>query len=60
MGEQRNRESRDQTDSRKIEQCPLWISRLSDQNYDLRAEAECKEFELRFKFNPRFKYGWFH
>ena len=21
--------------------------------------AECKEFERRFKFKPRFKYGWF-
>ena len=23
-------------------------------------EAEFKEFERRFKFKPRFKYGWFH
>ena len=23
-------------------------------------EAEFKEFELRFKFKQRFKYGWFH
>ena len=22
--------------------------------------AEFKEFERRFKFRPRFKYGWFH
>ena len=22
--------------------------------------AEFKEFERRFKFKPRFKYGWFH
>ena len=22
--------------------------------------AEFKEFEQRFKFKPRFKYGWFH
>ena len=22
--------------------------------------AEYKEFERRFKFKPRFKYGWFH
>ena len=22
--------------------------------------AEFKEFELRFKFKQRFKYGWFH
>ena len=22
--------------------------------------AEFKGFELRFKFKPRFKYGWFH
>ena len=27
---------------------------------DPEPEAEFKEFELRFKFNPRFKYGWFH
>ena len=25
-----------------------------------RAVAEFKEFERRFKFKPRFKYGWFH
>jgi len=25
-----------------------------------RPVAEFKEFELRFKFKPRFKYGWFH
>ena len=24
------------------------------------SEAEFKEFERRFKFKPRFKYGWFH
>ena len=23
-------------------------------------EAEFKEFELRLKFKPRLKYGWFH
>jgi len=23
-------------------------------------EAEFKEFERRFKFKPRIKYGWFH
>ena len=23
-------------------------------------EAEFKEFERRFKFKPRLKYGWFH
>ena len=23
-------------------------------------EAEFKEFEPRFKFEPRLKYGWFH
>ena len=22
--------------------------------------AEFEEFERRFKFKPRFKYGWFH
>ena len=22
--------------------------------------AEIKEFKRRFKFKPRFKYGWFH
>ena len=22
--------------------------------------AEFKEFDRRFKFKPRFKYGWFH
>ena len=26
----------------------------------VRAVAEFKEFERRFKFKPRFKYGWFH
>ena len=25
-----------------------------------RPVAVFKEFELRFKFKPRFKYGWFH
>ena len=25
-----------------------------------RPVAEFKEFERRFKFKPRFKYGWFH
>jgi hypothetical protein len=24
------------------------------------AVTEFKEFERRFKFKPRFKYGWFH
>ena len=24
------------------------------------SETEFKEFERRFKFKPRFKYGWFH
>ena len=23
-------------------------------------EAECKELELRLKFKPRLKYGWYH
>ena len=26
----------------------------------IRPVAEFKEFERRFKFKPRFKYGWFH
>ena len=26
----------------------------------LRLVAEFKEFERRFKFKPRLKYGWFH
>ena len=26
----------------------------------LKPVAEFKEFERRFKFKPRFKYGWFH
>ena len=25
-----------------------------------RTETEFKEFERRFKFKPRLKYGWFH
>ena len=28
--------------------------------YDIKPVAEFKEFERRFKFKPRFKYGWFH
>ena len=30
----------------------IFIARLS--------VAEFKEFKRRFKFKPRFKYGWFH
>ena len=26
----------------------------------LQSGAEFKEFDRRFKFKPRFKYGWFH
>ena len=26
----------------------------------MKSVAEFKEFERRFKFKPRFKYGWFH
>ena len=26
----------------------------------MQSVAEFKEFERRFKFKPRFKYGWFH
>ena len=28
--------------------------------FSLKTVAEFKEFERRFKFKPRFKYGWFH
>ena len=27
---------------------------------DFKPVAEFKEFERRFKFKPRLKYGWFH
>ena len=30
---------------------PMWLNR---------PVGEFKEFERRFKFKPRFKYGWFH
>ena len=39
--------------SRKIEQRIRVLATNS-------SVAEFKEFERRFKFKPRFKYGWFH
>ena len=29
-------------------------------NFCINTVAEFKEFERRFKFKPRLKYGWFH
>ena len=29
-------------------------------NRSMHPVAEFKEFERRFKFKPRFKYGWYH
>ena len=33
---------------------------LQQYSKNVEAMAEFKEFERRFKFKPRFKYGWFH
>ena len=34
--------------------------RILPDQWFTRPIAEFKEFERRFKFKPRFKYGWFH
>ena len=43
------------------------LSNLSSVNFEIEFKlrgvnsvAEFKEFERRFKFKPRFKYGWLH
>ena len=42
----------------------MWIlkykSLVLQDKMKTRTVAEFKEFERRFKFKPRFKYGWFH
>ena len=36
------------------------LGQLENMNPYSISEAEFKEFELRFRFKPRLKYGWFH
>ena len=38
----------------------LGLLTCRDLPLDVFPVAEFKEFERRFKFKPRFKYGWFH
>ena len=47
-----------------IGSCEQWLNIKNDQDYlhpvEKKPVAEFKEFEHRFKFKPRFKYGCFH